>query len=145
MTIAKKTNEAIIPCKHNYKLSEDDRKAIVLEYTLNKNKQTVKSLCNKFTISERTLYEVLSKYNQKQKNEIVNESIKEYKKNFSKNANLIINKAFMRLNEKLEEENADNININQLSTTIGILYDKTRLEDNLSTSNNSVSINIKID
>lgn len=129
--------------KHNYKLSEEDKKSIVLEYTLNRNKTTIQSICKKYDITEQTVYNVLKNYNQKEKNEIVNQSIKEYRANFSKNANLIINKALQKINNQLED--SDNININQLSTTIGILYDKTRLEDNLSTSNNSININIKIE
>lgn len=133
----------IQPYKHNYKLSEDDKRAIVLEYTLNRTKSTIQSICTKFGISEQTIYNVLNKYTQKQRNEIVNDSIKEYRANFSKQAHNIINKAFNKLNDKLD--NDDNINVNQLSTTIGILYDKTRLEDNLSTSNNSININIKIE
>ena len=134
---------AIVQSKHNYKLSDEDKKNIVLEYTLNRNKTTIDSICKKYNISEQTIYNVLNKYTQKEKNQIVNESITEYRKNFSKNANLIISKALSRLNEEIE--NAENINLNQLSTTIGILYDKTRLEDNLSTSNNSININIKIE
>lgn len=133
----------VIQYKHNYKLSEEDKKSIVLEYTLNRNKTTIQSICKKYNISEQTIYNVLNSYNQKQKNEIVEKSINEYRKNFSKNANLIINKALQKINSQLESEK--DININQLSTTIGILYDKTRLEDNLSTSNNSININIKIE
>ena len=133
----------ITPYKHNYKLSEEDKQNIVLEYTLNRTKTTIQAMCNKYSISEQTIYNVLNSYNQKQKNDIVEKSINEYRKNFSKQAHNIINKAFTRLNEKLDNE--ENINLNQLSTTIGILYDKTRLEDNLSTSNNSININIKID
>jgi len=129
--------------KHNYKLTEEDKKSIVLEYTLNRTKTTIDSICKKYCISEQTIYNVLNSYNQKEKQEIIDDSIKEYRKNFSKNANLIISKALNRLNNEID--NADNINLNQLSTTIGILYDKTRLEDNLSTSNNSININIKID
>lgn len=133
----------IAPYKHNYKLTDEDKKSIVLEYTLNRSKSTIQSICNKFHISEQTIYNVLKNYNQKERQQIVDASIKEYRANFSKNANLIINKALQRINNQLE--NNDNININQLSTTIGILYDKTRLEDNLSTSNNSININIKIE
>ena len=136
-------NNEVIPYKHNYKLSDEDKHNIVLEYTLNKNKTTIDNICKKYEISPKTMYTILNQYNQKEKNEIVENSIKEYKKNFTKTANLIINKALNKINNQLESDK--DINLNQLSTTIGILYDKTRLEDNLSTSNNSININIKID
>lgn len=134
----------IIQYKHNYKLTDEDKKNIVLEYTLNRSKTTIDNICRQYDISPKTMYTVLNQYTQKQKNEIVDERITEYKKNFTKKSHAIINKALEKINEKLEQ-GADNVNINQLSTTIGILYDKTRLEDNLSTSNNSININIKIE
>ena len=55
---------------------------------------------------------------------------------------MIIDKAINQLNEKIEDGDA---NIKDLTTTIGILYDKNRLEQNLSTSNNSININLKIE
>lgn len=134
----------LVNYKHNYKLTEEDKKNIVLEYTLNRSKTTANSICKKYSISRKTMYTVLNSFNQKEKNAIVDESIKEYKQNFTKKSHAIINKALEKINEKLEKD-AENVNLNQLSTTIGILYDKTRLEDNLSTSNNSININIKIE
>lgn len=128
--------------KHNYKLTLEDKKAIVLDYTLNKTNTNIENICIKYNISKRTLYDILHKFDSKEVNDIVNESIKRYKQNFTKKANNIINKALDRIDNQLDN---DNINISQLSTTIGILYDKTRLEDNLSTSNNSFNINIHID
>ena len=136
-------NNEVIPYKHNYKLSEEDKHNIVLEYTLNRNKTTIDNICKKYEISKQAMYNVINSYTTKQKNEIVEDSIKEYRRNFTKTANLIINKALNKINNQLESEK--DINLNQLSTTIGILYDKTRLEDNLSTSNNSININIKIE
>ena len=128
--------------KHNYKLSIDDKKAILLEYTLNKSNRNVLNICKKYSISRQTLYNVVHNFTSKETDLIVNESIKTYRKNFTKKANNIINKALDRIDNQLDN---DNVNISQLSTTIGILYDKTRLEDNLSTSNNSFNINIHID
>ena len=89
------------------------------------------------------MYDIVNKYNDNQKNDIVNKKIKEYKHNFTKRSNAIINKALNRIEEELNNNN--DINISQLTTMLGILYDKTRLEDNLSTSNNSFNININID
>lgn len=130
--------------KHNYKLSIDDKKAILLEYTLNKTNQNISNICLKYGISKRTLYDIVHKFDNEETNEIINSSIKEYKKNFTKKANNIINKALDRIDNELNN-NIDSIDISKLSTMLGILYDKTRLEDNLSTSNNSFNININID
>ena len=49
--------------------------------------------------------------------------------------------------DRIEKEilNGDKVTLSQLSTTLGILYDKSRLENNLSTSNNEVKISIKIE
>lgn len=130
--------------KHNYKLSEEDRKLIVLDYTLNHTNDNIYNICSRYNISKRTLYDILHKYTPTQRQEIVNESIKSYKRNFTKRTTHLINKALDKLEQQLEQDN-DSINLSQLSTTIGILYDKSRLEDNLSTSNNSFNININID
>jgi hypothetical protein len=46
--------------------------------------------------------------------------------------------------EKLKVD-PDAVSFQQLATSYGILYDKTRLEENLSTSNNSIKIDIKIE
>ena len=130
--------------KHNYKLTPEDKKLILLEYTLNKTNTNIDSICLKYNISKRTLYDIIHSFNNEETNNIINSSIKEYKRNFTKKANNIINKALDRIDNELNN-NIDNINISQLSTMLGILYDKTRLEDNLSTSNNSFNININID
>ena len=129
--------------KHNYKLSEEDRRNIVLEYKLYRNHTTQENICKKYNISRNTIYNIVNSYTKKEQQQIIDESIKEYKQNFAKKSHAIINKALERINEKLDQ--GESLNINQLSTTLGILYDKTRLEDNLSTSNNSININIKID
>ena len=130
--------------KHNYKLTPEDKKLILLEYTLNKTNTNIDSICLKYNISKRTLYDIIHSFNSEETNNIINSSIKEYKKNFTKKANNIIEKALNRIDNQLND-NDNNINISQLSTMLGILYDKTRLEDNLSTSNNSFNININID
>jgi len=125
--------------KHNYKLSEEDKKTIILEYYLNKNKKNIEYLLNKYSISRTTLYDILK--NKKYKNE-VDKYIIECKQNFTKKTTILIDKAINQLNEKIQEGDA---NIKDLTTTIGILYDKNRLEQNLSTSNNSININLKIE
>ena len=130
--------------KHNYKLTLEDKKLILLEYTLNRTNENISSICKKFGISKRTLYDVIHSFDKQTTDLIVSESIKEYKHNFTKKANNIIEKALNKIDNQLNDNN-NNIDISKLSTMLGILYDKTRLEDNLSTSNNSFNININID
>lgn len=125
--------------KHNYKLTQEDKQAILLEYLLNRKKENIDTICNKYGISNRYLYTIV---NDKKNKEIVNSYITECSKNFTKKSKLIIDKALNTINEKIEEGDAS---IRDLTILTGTLYDKTRLEDNLSTSNNSISINIKVE
>ena len=126
--------------KHNYKLTEDDQKDIVLNYLFNKG--NVHNLLDKYNISIQTYYNVINKH-KKNDYAIVNKEIAESRKNFNKRTTLLINKALDRIAEQLDSE--EDIDINKLSTTLGILYDKESLELGKSTSNNAFSINIKID
>lgn len=64
----------------------------------------------------------------------------EKRKSFSKDFENIISKAVKRLNDELDTQ--DNIPINHLSTVIGTIYDKNRLENDESTSNENQTINI---
>ena len=73
----------------------------------------------------------------------IEKSITEAKPEFTKRVNEIIEKLLNRIDYEIE--NGDKITLSQLSTTLGILYDKSRLENNLSTSNNSININIKVE
>lgn len=125
--------------KHNYKLTEEDKQSIVLEYYLNRSKQNVQAVLDKYGISSRTLYSLVKqeKY-QKQIDEYTNQC----KKNFTKKSQIIIDKALNTINEKIDNKE---VNPRDLITITGILYDKTRLENNLSTSNNSIQINLKIE
>ena len=125
--------------KYNYKLTNEDKQSIVLEYYLNRSKQSIKELSNKYNVSTRRLYQIIK--DEKYQKE-VNNYITECKNNFTKKTTILINKAIDKLQDKLETEDP---NIKDLTTTIGILYDKNRLENNLSTSNNSISINIKVE
>ena len=70
-------------------------------------------------------------------------SITEAKPEFTKRVNEIIEKLLNRIDYEIE--NGDKITLSQLSTTLGILYDKSRLENNLSNTNNSININIKVE
>ncbi len=125
--------------KHNYKLTEEDKQSIVLEYYLNKSKQNVQAVLDRYGISSRTLYSLVKQDKYKKQ---IEEYTKECKKNFSKKSQIIIDKALNTINKKIDNEE---VNPRDLITITGILYDKTRLENNLSTSNNSININIKIE
>ena len=125
--------------KHNYKLTEEDKNSIVLDYYLNRSKENIEDLCNRYNVSSRTIYSIVK---QEKYQTQVNKYIEQCKKNFSKKSKIIIDKALNKLNEKIDNEE---VSPKDLITLTGVLYDKTRLEDNLSTSNNSIEINLKIE
>ena len=127
--------------KHNYKLQSQDIAEIMTEYLLDKSTSNVERLIKKYNISRSRFYQVVR---DKRNKELLEESIKKNRQNFTKKCDAIINKALQRLNQELENPDVD-ININQLTTTLGILYDKSRLEDGLSTSNQAIQINIQVD
>ena len=125
--------------KHNYKLSQEDKQQITLEYYLNRKKENIEDLCNRYNISRQTIYNIIrDKKNQKQVDKYINEC----RSNFTKKTSILIDKAIDRLNDKIED---NDVNTKDLVTAIGVLYDKNRLENNQSTSNNSININIKIE
>lgn len=129
----------MIKGKHNYKLSDEDKQQIIVEYYLNRRKENVQDLCRRFDISDRTLYSLVKSDKGK---EILEQHIIESKKNFSKKLDIILNKAIDGLNNRLENED---IKALEYAKILGITYDKSRLENNLSTSNNSININIKVE
>ena len=129
----------MIKGKHNYKLSDEDKQQIIVEYYLNRRKENVQDLCRRFDISDRTLYSLVKSDKGK---EILEQHIIESKKNFSKKLDIILNKAINGLNERLEEEDIKALDYAKI---LGITYDKSRLENNLSTSNNAININIKVE
>ena len=121
------------------KLTDEQRKDLILDYTLDNSKKNAKRLIDKYGISERRLYQIIKENKSKE----IEQSIKDNSSDFSKRANKIIQMVFDRLEKQLLED--DKATLSQLSTTLGILYDKSRLENNLSTSNNSININIKVE
>lgn len=129
----------MIKGKHNYKLSDEDKQQIIVEYYLNRRKENVQDLCRRFDISDRTLYSLVKSDKGK---EILEQHITESKKNFSKKLDIILNKAINGLNDRLENED---IKALEYAKILGITYDKSRLENNLSTSNNAININIKVE
>ena len=125
--------------KHNYKLTQEDIKQIMLYYYLDNRKQTRQEILDKYNISKQTYYNIIK---DKKNIELINKDINEARQNFTKKSEIIIDKALNTINKNID--NGD-INNKDLITITGILYDKTRLENNLSTSNNSININIKIE
>ena len=121
------------------KLTLEQRKEIIVAYKLDNTKENIQAICNKYNITKQYIYKLL-------KSDIVKDvdkSITESKQEFTKRANEIIKKLLDRIEEKALYD--DKTTLSQLSTTLGILYDKSRLENNLSTSNNDVQIHIKIE
>lgn len=136
------TTQSLAPTKkgkHNYKLSDEDKQTITLDYYLNRSTSNVDDICNKYNISKQTVYTIVK---DKKYQKALEKHITESRQNFSKKTSILIDKAIDKLQEKIDNEDA---NIKDLTTTIGILYDKNRLEQNLSTSNNSIQINLKIE
>lgn len=131
--------ETLVKKKHNYKLSEEDKKNIMIEYTLNRRTENVLSVCAKYGISKAMFYNIVRS---KQGQEILDKHIIESKRNFTKKLDMILEKTIDKLGEKIEDEDIKALDYAKIG---GILYDKSRLEHNLSTSNNSININIKVE
>jgi transposase-like protein len=125
--------------KHNYKLSDEDKQQIIVEYYLNRRKENVNALCDRFGITNQWLYQLVKSDKGK---EILEQHITESRKNFSKKLDMILEKAINGLNNSLE---TDDIKALEYAKILGITYDKSRLEHNLSTSNQSININIKVE
>lgn len=131
--------------KYNYKLTEEDKKAILIDYYISNRKDNIMNICNKYHISKSYLYEMINKY--KKNNtyySIVEKEINKSRQNLTKQVDALLMKTLSRLNTEIEKDDKD-INISQLSTMFGILYDKNALEQGKATSNNAFNINIKID
>ena len=125
--------------KYNNKLTEEDKKDIMLYYYLDNTKQTRQDILDKYNISESYYYRLIKDKNNIQ---LIEKDITENKQKFSKKTEIIINKILNKVNDKVDKDDAT---MKDLITTFGILYDKNRLEQNLSTSNNSININLKIE
>ena len=121
------------------RLTEDEKKSILLEYKLNNSNDHLKAICKKYNITRQSIWNISK--DEKIQNDY---SIKEWQANFTKKANLILDALLDRMYKQALDNN-DKTQFSQLATSFGIIYDKLRLNENLSTSNNSVSINIKID
>ena len=121
------------------KLNEEQRQVIIQSVKLDNSKNNIAKLCNDYNITARYIYKLVKQDASKEIEQSINQSNQE----FTKKANHIIDLVFQRIEKELQVN--DKITLSQLSTTLGILYDKSRLENNLSTSNNSININIKVE
>ena len=121
------------------KLTENQRKEVIASYLLDNSKNNIQKICNDYNITKQYIFKLAKS----EKSKEVIESINNSKDQFTKKTNEIIK----LLLDRIEQEviNGDKITLQQLSTTLGILYDKSRLESNLSTENKSLNINIKIE
>lgn len=126
--------------RHNYKISKFDEKDICINYLLSKNSR--EAMLKKYNISKRAYYDIINK-NKENGFKLIDKDITELRQNFTKQTTLLMNKAIDKLNKQLESD--DNVNLSQLATVLGILYDKEALELGKSTSNQAFNINIKID
>ena len=121
------------------KLNDEQRQVIIQSVKLNNSKDNILKLCKEYNITKQYIYKLVKKdYKQE-----IEQSITDNLSEFTKKANRIIDLVFQRIEEELKTN--DKITISQLSTTLGILYDKSRLENNQSTSNNAININIKVE
>ena len=125
--------------KQCYKLTKEDKKDILLSYKLDNSKENIQALCNKYNITRQTIWNI-----SKSKDQEIEKSIIEYQQSFTKKANKIIDALLDRVWEQATNKD-EKIQLSQIVTSIGILYDKTRLNENLSTNNTSLNINIKIE
>lgn len=121
------------------KLSEEQRKEIIMSYKLDNSKSNILDICNKYNITKQYIFKLAKSDLAKD----VEHNITQSKQEFTKRANEIIKTLLDKIEEKALTD--DKTTLSQLSTTLGILYDKSRLENNLSTSNSSININIKVE
>lgn len=121
------------------KLNDKQREEIITSYLLDNSKANIQRICKDYNITKQYIFKLAKTDKRKE----IEKSIKENKNEFTKKTNEII----VRLLDRIEEEvvKGDKITLSQLSTTLGILYDKSRLENNLSTDNKALQINIKIE
>lgn len=121
------------------KLTKEQRKDIIASYKLDNSKANIQAICNQYGITRQYIFKLAKSDIAKD----IEKSITESKEKFTKRTDIIISKILDRIEEEIQ--NGDKITLSQLSTTLGILYDKSRLENNLSTSNNAIEINIKVE
>lgn len=119
----------------NKKLTEQQRKEIVISHYLDNTTANIEYMMQYYNISKQGLYNVINSKKAKQ-------YITEYKPNLNKNLDKILDIATKKLENALQKEEIKALDIAKI---LGIIYDKSRLENNLSTNNSSININIKVE
>jgi nucleoid DNA-binding protein len=133
--------------KKYHKLTEQEKKEILNLYMISNSKKSIAKIVHDYDITEQQIFNIVKKA--KENNSLLNvkkegeQSIIEQSNNFSKRVEELIELTLGRIEKELQE--GEKITLSQLSTTLGILYDKSRLEKNLSTSNQEIHINIKVE
>ena len=124
------------------KLNDKQRNEIITRCKLDTSKENIKQIALDYNITTRYIYKLIKSDASKEIEKEIN-SITANGNEFTKKANEIINLLFQRIEDEIK--NGEKISLSQLSTTLGILYDKSRLENNLSTENKAIQINISIE
>lgn len=135
------------PRKKYHKLTKIEQKEILELYKLNNSKKAIAKIVHDYDITEQQIFNIVKKAKENETlfkgDKDIEQSIIQQKNDFSKRVEELIKLTMDRIEKELQE--GEKITLSQLSTTLGILYDKSRLEKNLSTSNNSININIKVE
>lgn len=135
------------PRKKYHKLTKTEQKEILELYKLNNSKKAIAKIVHDYDITEQQIFNIVKKAKENETlfkgNDDIEQSIIQQKNDFSKRVEELIKLTMDRIEKELQE--GEKITLSQLSTTLGILYDKSRLEKNLSTSNNSINIHIKVE
>lgn len=127
------------PRKKYHKLTKAEQKEILTSYKLDNSKSNINKLCHDYDITKQTIFNLAKSDVAKD----IEQSITEQEGEFTKRVAELIKLTMDRIEKELQD--GEKITLSQLSTTLGILYDKSRLEKNLSTSNNSINIHIKVE
>ena len=108
-------------------------KIMATYYTSNNYTETARQL----GLPKTTVFDTVEKNKDKPEFELLRTKTRT---KFGDKFEKIINKALERLDREIDEQ--DKIPVSQLSTVVGTLYDKNRLENNESTENTNQTINI---
>lgn len=127
------------PRKKYHKLTKEEQKEILASYKLDNSKSNINKLCHDYDITKQTIFNLAKSDVAKD----IEQSITEQEDEFTKRVAELIKLTMDRIEKELQE--GEKITLSQLSTTLGILYDKSRLEKNLSTNNSSIQIHIKVE
>lgn len=125
--------------KKYHKLTTKEQEEIITLYKLDNSNTSIAKICNDYDITRRQVFNLAKK-------DVacdIEKTITESQNDFTKRVAELIDLTMTRIEKELKE--GDKITLSQLSTTLGILYDKSRLEKNLSTNNSSINIKIEIE